>query len=1154
MEPQPHDQPPSVSLSQARRADRVCDRFEAAWKEGTRPRIDDFLTEIPRAEWHDLLRELLIVDLHYCRKRGESPTLADYVAQYPALELDRFADLFAETSQPVPASPAEATAQFTPTAVPPPDGPLPCIRLGDYELLEEIARGGMGVIYKARQISLNRIVAVKMILAGRLATKADHDRFHCEAQAAALLDHPNIVPVFEVGEYEGQHYFSMGYVAGQSLAARLAAGPLPPKEGAELVATVAEAVEYAHRQGVIHRDIKPSNILLDHKGRPRVSDFGLAKRVDGGSDLTATGQVLGTPSYMAPEQAAGQIDAAGPAADVYSLGALLYATLTGRPPFQAATPLETMRQVREREPVSLRQINAAVPRDLETIVLKSLDKHPQRRYLSAQGLADDLRRWLEGRPIVARRSSLRERAVKWARRRPAVAAMSGTMLLVALTAFAVITRLWLAAESSRRETERLAIGLSFDKGRTLCEQGDVSRGLLWMAHTLEMAPPQDAGLQHALRENLAAWSAEVCPLQGLVTHPAPVKAAVFNRDGTSVLTVGGEGRLQFRDVSSGDLRWEFDANSKGILAVALSRDGRYVATGGEDGTAQVWEASKGKPVGSPLKHGGRVLALEFAPDGKRLLTSCDDNRLRLWEVPGGKLLGQAVLDAPAKAVAFSPDGGRILAGGAARASVWDAATLRPIVDAATLRPVVVEHTRVLAVSFSPDGDRLLTGSGDRTARQWDARTGRPLLDGPLQHQDFVHAVAFSPDGKRLLTAGSDQTVRLWDSDSGRPLAPPLEVQGPVWAVAFRSDGGFAAATREEVRCWGTAAHPQQLNRFEARAGVTSLALSEDGRILAAGTKRGTVHLWDVDARRELANWAGHGDEVWAAAFCAEGGLVTGSRDGAVKAWDANAGHRLRWELNEGYPVRTIARSPDGFRLLIGGGASSAQGASRLRDHAGQPIGDPPEQDGAVWAAAWAAAPNLDGKKGIYATSSGYNRVRLWDLESGQCYDLPPLHHGRVTALVFHPDGRILLTGSTDRTARLWNTATREPLGEPMEHAGAVNAVAFAAHGSIVVTGDAEGNVRFWDAATGTSIGPPMRHRGTVWATQSPTDGRCVFSAGEDKTVRQWDIPVPLEGEPRRITRWVQVLTGMELDGRQARAWLDAAAWRARRQKVSEGRP
>ncbi len=307
--------------------------------------------------------------------------------------------------------------------------------VGDYELLAEIARGGMGVVYKARQVSLDRIVAVKMILAEQFATQADLDRFYSEAQAAAQLDHPNIVPVFEVGEYEGQHYFSMGYVDGRSLAARLAKGPLPPREAAELVATVAEAVEYGHRQGVIHRDIKPSNILIDSRGRPRVTDFGVAKRIGSGSDLTATGQVLGTPSYMPPEQAAGQIRAIGPPANVYAFGATLYATLTGRPPFQSATQVETLKQVIEREPVALRQLNAAVPRNLETIVLKCLEKPIPRRYASAQALAEDLRRYLQGRPILARPVGRWEHAWRWCRRQPVVAGLSAaTVLLMVLVA------------------------------------------------------------------------------------------------------------------------------------------------------------------------------------------------------------------------------------------------------------------------------------------------------------------------------------------------------------------------------------------------------------------------------------------------------------------------------------------------------------------------------------------------------------------------------------------------------------------------------------------------------------------------------------------------------------------------------------------------
>jgi formylglycine-generating enzyme required for sulfatase activity/tRNA A-37 threonylcarbamoyl transferase component Bud32 len=431
MEPQPHDEASSAPLSQVQRVDRICDRFEAAWKAAPHPRIDDFLSEVPPAEWPELLRELLVLDLDYRRQLGESPTLEKYRAEYPALELDRFAGLFTETPQPAPAGLSAATLELTPSATQTHNGQLPRIHyLGDYELLEEIARGGMGVVYKARQVSLNRIVAVKMILAGQLATKADHDRFHSEAEAAAVLDHPNIVPVFEVGEHEGQHYFSMGFVDGRSLAARLAEGPLPPKEAAELVATVAGAVDYAHRQGVIHRDIKPSNILIDSKGRPRVTDFGLAKRVDRGSELTATGQVLGTPSYMAPEQAAGQIKAVGPAADVYALGAVLYAALTGRPPFQAATPLETLQQVLTRDPLAVRELNPAVPRDLETIVLKCLDKSVPRRYPTAQAFADDLRRYLEGRPILARPVGRWEHAWRWCRRQPVVAGLTAAAVLL----------------------------------------------------------------------------------------------------------------------------------------------------------------------------------------------------------------------------------------------------------------------------------------------------------------------------------------------------------------------------------------------------------------------------------------------------------------------------------------------------------------------------------------------------------------------------------------------------------------------------------------------------------------------------------------------------------------------------------------------------
>jgi eukaryotic-like serine/threonine-protein kinase len=361
----------------------------------------------PTTDQHDEKLARVLNELADAQRAGRGVSLEEAARAHPELA-EELRDLWgAVMVADAVASHASlaATKPSGSTAEPAPLFELPA-RLGDYELLEEIGRGGMGIVYRARQISLDRVVAVKMILRGTLASPDDLARFRAEAEAAARLDHPNIVPVYEVGEIEGQPYFSMKFVAGTTLARRLAEGPMLPREAAAVLLPVARAIHFAHRQGLLHRDLKPSNILIDEDGQPHVTDFGLAKRITDNTGLTHTGAIIGTPSYMAPEQVGGNRGEIGPSSDVYSLGSILYQMLTGRPPFQAASPVDTLLMVLEQDPVPPRLLNAKADRDLEMIALKCLQKPPDLRYHSADALAHDLTAYLAGDPVSARSGGL----------------------------------------------------------------------------------------------------------------------------------------------------------------------------------------------------------------------------------------------------------------------------------------------------------------------------------------------------------------------------------------------------------------------------------------------------------------------------------------------------------------------------------------------------------------------------------------------------------------------------------------------------------------------------------------------------------------------------------------------------------------------------
>lgn len=464
-----------VPLSLQQHVDEICLRFERAWRAKQRPALEDYLGDTPEPERSFLKRELLALEMAYRQREGEVPKAGGdcgrLVPMSPQVEpaaceaatrVSPDVLLNPVTLTGYPGGSRKAAEQVPPTAAPPgfPDGAVAPEQaaLPGYEMLGVLGRGGMGVVYKARQRALNRFVAIKMILAGAHAGPEELARFRREAATIARLHHPHIVQIYEIGEHNGQPFCALEYVEGGSLARKLGGMPQPARPAAQLLETLARATYAAHQAGIIHRDLKPANVLLTADGTPKITDFGLAKQMDESTWRTHSDVIMGTPSYMAPEQAAGKRRDIGPHTDVYSLGAVLYELLTGRPPFLGATGMETLVQVRLQEPVPPRRLQPTVPRDLETICLKCLEKDRQRRYASALALAEDLHHFLGNEPIQARPVRVWERGLKWAKRRPVAAALAGVsslaVLILVVAVFAIMQMRIMEARASQQEARR----------------------------------------------------------------------------------------------------------------------------------------------------------------------------------------------------------------------------------------------------------------------------------------------------------------------------------------------------------------------------------------------------------------------------------------------------------------------------------------------------------------------------------------------------------------------------------------------------------------------------------------------------------------------------------------------------------------------------
>ncbi len=715
-------------MTPAQDIDRICDEFEAAWQSGQSPDVDAYLVKIEEPHRPALLAALMPLDLTYRGKLGE--TVDSGKVAEPARAFDVTLD--SDTNGPtLLASSATNTVKY----------------FGEYELLSEIARGGMGVVYKARQVKLNRIVALKMILSGEFAGSEAVQRFHSEAEAAANLDHPGIVPIYEIGEHGGQHYFSMGFIDGPSLQGKLNAGPMPAKEAARLCRKIAEAVAYAHSKNVIHRDLKPANVLIDGNGEPKVTDFGLAKKVEGDSGLTRTGAVMGTPSYMPPEQALGQTDKIGPAADVYSLGAILYCMLTGRPPFQAASVVDTLKQVVDNEPVTPRTLDSKIPLDLETICLKCLEKTQPKRYASAEDLVEDLSRYLDGRPITARPVSQTEQAWRWCRRHPAVA--SAMLAVVALLMVSIGAGFWINAERTKAITLR---GLADQKTAEVITEksrADMEKDIAKQeAEKARQAESTAVASQQQTEATLARSNFVLANARWQQNRAGDAQGILqqIPRQHRNI-----EWYLSQREFSGSDIT--LYGHTHVVLSVAFSPEGTRLASGSYDGTIKLWDAVTGSELNTLRGHIDGVTSVTFSPNGDYLASASYDQTAKLWDPATGRELNTMKGHTNVvNSVAFSPDGSRIASGSFDNTiKIWETTTGSNLTTLKADSEEFEEFEMITGVTFSPDGARLASGSIFGFIRIWDVATGKEIntIKGSITG---VTRLAFSPDGVRLGTA------------------------------------------------------------------------------------------------------------------------------------------------------------------------------------------------------------------------------------------------------------------------------------------------------------------------------------------------------------------------------------------------------------------